>query len=60
MWQRMPKQALPPLKIRLLVSAIGIAVFTAAWAARPLLQQRGALLFEAKSVGLSTLATVLV
>ena len=47
----MPKQALPPLKIRLLVSAIGIAVFTAAWAARPLLQQHGALLFEAKVQG---------
>ena len=47
----MPKQALPPLKTRLLVSAVGIAVFAAAWAVRPLLQQRGALLFEAKVQG---------
>lgn len=47
----MPGKVLPSLKTRLLVSAVGIAVFAAAWAARPLLQQRGALLFEAKVQG---------
>lgn len=42
------KKPLPPLRTRLLVMLAGAAVTATAWQARPLLQERWALMYEKK------------
>lgn len=45
------KKPLPPLRTRLLVLLSGVAASALAWQARPLLQERWALMYEKKQAG---------